>query len=83
MKNNGVCAFLKKQKKTITVYVGDNEKNVFIGFFYFLFYLLCISQLLKVGQRGTLSLASSISLTEIHLVLASWAAQVEDSSCVG
>lgn len=49
----------------------------------FLHYLLCISQLLKAGQRGALSLAGSVSLTEIHLVLASWGAQVEDSSCVG
>lgn len=44
---------------------------------------MCISQLLKAGQRGTLGLAGSVSLTEIHLVLASWGAQVEDSSCVG
>lgn len=47
------------------------------------FYLLSISQLLKAGQSGTLSLAGSVSLTEIHLVLPSWGAQVEDSSCVG
>lgn len=58
-------------------------KNIWIVDWLFLFYLLCISQLLKAGQRGTLSLAGSVGLTEIHLVLASWGAQVEDSSCVG
>lgn len=46
-------------------------------------YLLCVSQLFKAGQRSALSLAASVSLTEVHLVLPLWRAQVEHSSCVG
>lgn len=67
------------------MYICVIMKNVLIRslFFLFFFYLLCISQLLKAGQRGTVGLAGSVSLAEIHLVLASWGAQVEDSSCVG
>lgn len=45
-------------------------------------YLLCVSQLLEVGQRGALSLAGGVGLTEIHLVLSLRRAQVEHSSCV-
>lgn len=46
-------------------------------------YLLCVSQLFKVGQRCALGLAGSVCLAEVHRVLAAWRAQEEDSSCVG
>lgn len=46
-------------------------------------YLLCVSQLFKVGQCGALGLAGGASLTEVHLVLPLRRAQVEHSSCVG
>lgn len=45
-------------------------------------YLLRVSQLFKGSQRGALSLAGGVSLTEVHPVLPLRRAQVEDSGCV-
>lgn len=46
-------------------------------------YLLCVSQLFKVDQRGALGLAGGVGLTEVHLILPLRRAQVEHSGCAG
>lgn len=78
--------YTTKDIQKLTVYRCKYEKcvNCFSAFIKSpSSYLLCISELLKADQCGALGLAGSVCLTEVHLVPASWGAQVEDSSCVG
>lgn len=80
------CMYKTKDIQKLTVYRCKCEKcvNCFSAFIKCpSFYLLCISELLKAGQHGSLGLAGSVCLTEVHLVPASRGPQVEDSSCVG